>query len=446
MDAPIAQISDWRQMFVSDPRGLAIIGGICVIVVIADLVSTLINQPATQDDRHRVSIILLRIVRALGVGVGAFIVLQLLFGLGPMIPVLFAFILLTILGILGAAGDLVSNAIGQGIDHQVLQAITVAGLIAGVTGSLFLAYDLLGGRRGPLRRLTQSVTTALLASGVLGILAVATSGLICPDPACSLVYTTAPTFGYVPMLILIGGVGGALLGIFFLDQIVEELGKLADNGRAKSASVDDDEKLQTALRNYLALEPPTEASRAELRTSLRVLLKQDEEEDTASSPDLQDPSEDAIELDDRPDKPRGRVPIFSWLGFLVGVFYALFIGVLLGLEFFSDIPVIGQAASLGDLFNQATQWAQFLFPGWLSEKVSQASHLSLPFTPLGVVILSAILAPAVGIVFGFAPALIQRVNTVPRQWLGGLGVALILCGFLAQMVYPVAQISGTLIR
>jgi len=47
------------------------------------------------------------------------------------------------------------------IDHHVLAEISIAGIICDVMGGLYLAYDLLGGRHGPLRFITRIVTYTL---------------------------------------------------------------------------------------------------------------------------------------------------------------------------------------------------------------------------------------------------------------------------------------------
>jgi len=44
------------------------------------------------------------------------------------------------------------------MDHHTLAAISIGGSSLDVLGSLYLAYDLLGGQHGPLRLLTRAVT------------------------------------------------------------------------------------------------------------------------------------------------------------------------------------------------------------------------------------------------------------------------------------------------
>ena len=48
------------------------------------------------------------------------------------------------------------------IDHHALAAISISGTCLDVLGSLYLAYDLLGGQHGPLRLLTRAVTYSIV--------------------------------------------------------------------------------------------------------------------------------------------------------------------------------------------------------------------------------------------------------------------------------------------
>src|SRR5260370_16384489 len=48
------------------------------------------------------------------------------------------------------------------MDHHTVAAISIAGTCLSVLGSLYLAYDLLGGRHGPLRLLTRAVTYSVV--------------------------------------------------------------------------------------------------------------------------------------------------------------------------------------------------------------------------------------------------------------------------------------------
>lgn len=48
------------------------------------------------------------------------------------------------------------------MDHHTTAAISIAGTCLDVLGSLYLAYDLLGGQHGPLRVLTRAVTYSII--------------------------------------------------------------------------------------------------------------------------------------------------------------------------------------------------------------------------------------------------------------------------------------------
>jgi hypothetical protein len=48
------------------------------------------------------------------------------------------------------------------MDHHTVAAISIGGSCLSVLGSLYLAYDLLGGQRGPLRLLTRAVTYSIV--------------------------------------------------------------------------------------------------------------------------------------------------------------------------------------------------------------------------------------------------------------------------------------------
>jgi hypothetical protein len=54
---------------------------------------------------------------------------------------------------------------GFALDHHIIASITIFGMICDILGGLYLAYDLLGGPRGPLRRLTEIITISI---GLLG--------------------------------------------------------------------------------------------------------------------------------------------------------------------------------------------------------------------------------------------------------------------------------------
>jgi hypothetical protein len=51
---------------------------------------------------------------------------------------------------------------GLHLDHHTVAAISLSGSCLDVLGSLYLAYDLLGGQHGPLRLLTRGVTYSLV--------------------------------------------------------------------------------------------------------------------------------------------------------------------------------------------------------------------------------------------------------------------------------------------
>lgn len=48
------------------------------------------------------------------------------------------------------------------MDHHTLAAVSISGTCLDLLGSLYLAYDLLGGRHGPLRLITRAVTYSLV--------------------------------------------------------------------------------------------------------------------------------------------------------------------------------------------------------------------------------------------------------------------------------------------
>ena len=61
---------------------------------------------------------------------------------------------------------------GAVMDRHTLAAINLAGILLDLMGGLYLAYDLLGGRKGPLRLITRIVTYSLvfgLGFGLLGL-------------------------------------------------------------------------------------------------------------------------------------------------------------------------------------------------------------------------------------------------------------------------------------
>jgi len=48
------------------------------------------------------------------------------------------------------------------VDHHIVAGVAIAGTSLDVLGSLYLAYDLLGGQHGPLRVLTRMVTYSVV--------------------------------------------------------------------------------------------------------------------------------------------------------------------------------------------------------------------------------------------------------------------------------------------
>ena len=55
------------------------------------------------------------------------------------------------------------------MDHHTVAAISITGTCLDVLGSLYLAYDLLGGQHGPLRVLTRAVTYSLVFGAGYGL-------------------------------------------------------------------------------------------------------------------------------------------------------------------------------------------------------------------------------------------------------------------------------------
>ena len=55
------------------------------------------------------------------------------------------------------------------MDHHTVAAVAIAGSFLDMRGSLYLAYDLLGGRHGPLRLLTRAVTYSIVFGAGYGL-------------------------------------------------------------------------------------------------------------------------------------------------------------------------------------------------------------------------------------------------------------------------------------
>jgi hypothetical protein len=48
------------------------------------------------------------------------------------------------------------------VDHRVIDILALSGAVLDALGGLYLSYDLLGGKYGPLRTLTRCTTYAIL--------------------------------------------------------------------------------------------------------------------------------------------------------------------------------------------------------------------------------------------------------------------------------------------
>src|SRR4030081_1539659 len=55
------------------------------------------------------------------------------------------------------------------MDHHTVAAVSITGACLDVLGSLYLAYDLLGGQHGPLRLLTRAVTYSIVFGIFFGL-------------------------------------------------------------------------------------------------------------------------------------------------------------------------------------------------------------------------------------------------------------------------------------
>lgn len=65
------------------------------------------------------------------------------------------------------------------MDHHTVAAVSIAGTCLDVLGSLYLAYDLLGGQHGPLRLLTRAVTYSVVFGVGYGLGLGLFFGLVC---------------------------------------------------------------------------------------------------------------------------------------------------------------------------------------------------------------------------------------------------------------------------
>src|SRR5438105_8202779 len=65
------------------------------------------------------------------------------------------------------------------MDHHTVAAVSITGTCLDVLGSLYLAYDLLGGQHGPLRLLTRIVTYSIVFGVGYGLGLGLFFGLVC---------------------------------------------------------------------------------------------------------------------------------------------------------------------------------------------------------------------------------------------------------------------------
>jgi hypothetical protein len=103
------------------------------------------------------------------------------------------------------------------MDHHTLAAISIVGTSLDVLGSLYLAYDLLGGQHGPLRLLTRAVTYSIVfgtgyAMG-LGVLFGIAAGLTTGFTIAIELNRTARGLKHYPLAL--EGVFAAIRGIGF---------------------------------------------------------------------------------------------------------------------------------------------------------------------------------------------------------------------------------------
>ncbi len=90
------------------------------------------------------------------------------------------------------------------MDHHALAAVSVTGIGLDVLGSLYLAYDLLGGQHGPLRLLTRAVTYSIvfgIGYGIgLGLFFGVASGLATGITVAIELHRTAGKQDHYPLL------------------------------------------------------------------------------------------------------------------------------------------------------------------------------------------------------------------------------------------------------
>jgi len=73
--------------------------------------------------------------------------------------------------------------------HDLIPVLSLAGVILDALGGLYLAYDLLGGKHGPLRTITKSVSYGVMFGSIYGLplgMWFGLAGLVVSGPALSL--------------------------------------------------------------------------------------------------------------------------------------------------------------------------------------------------------------------------------------------------------------------
>ena len=73
--------------------------------------------------------------------------------------------------------------------HDLIPVLSLTGVILDALGGLYLAYDLLGGKNGPLRTVTKSVSYGVMFGSAYGLalgLWFGLAGLVVSGPALSL--------------------------------------------------------------------------------------------------------------------------------------------------------------------------------------------------------------------------------------------------------------------
>jgi hypothetical protein len=101
------------------------------------------------------------------------------------------------------------------IDHHIVIGVTLFGMVVDVLGGLFLAYDLLGGRKGPLRTLTRGITYLILCVS-LSLCGVAVAFPVAIEFHFSILskFSTSGTFGLLLGYMIAWGTGTAVGYLF----------------------------------------------------------------------------------------------------------------------------------------------------------------------------------------------------------------------------------------